>query len=135
MRISIRPWKLFAVIAVPVGILGCGEDSESARGPSPARATTQDPSGRVVVSQGRGQLEGVDDQDDPAGPSALPRSDDATGWIKTQPVRIALADELESFTSWEAQYYVEGHRRPATPDVFRARIAQLRNLGNKGLNL
>ena len=70
MRISIRPWKFFAVFAVPVGIVGivgCGEDSESARGPSPARATTRDSSGRVVVSQDRGRLEGVDDQDDPAG--------------------------------------------------------------------
>jgi hypothetical protein len=82
-----------------IGLSGCGDDADSARGPQSARATTSETSSetgaRVVVSPDRARAEGVDAQDDPASPSALPRSDEVAGWIKTRPVRTALADELD----------------------------------------
>ncbi len=75
---------------------GCSDNGVPGSGPRSARAGSAD--GYRLAAVGARPV-GVDDQDDPAWPTALPRSGEVGDWVKTVPLRVALSGELATLIS------------------------------------
>jgi len=81
----------------------CRREEPAASPPPPAApagvlsSTTTTPACAVEIDQVSGRATNMDDQDDPRGPRALPKTDELRDWVKTEPVRVAGPGELDRF--------------------------------------
>ncbi len=101
-RRSAPPTRLVCFALLASGILG-SECSRRPAGPPASPAVTSRPSSSTQSSAGSSQLQvgseplsGVDAQDAPDAPRALPRSGHVSGWIKTQPIQVHPVNQPQS---------------------------------------
>ena len=87
----VGPFAWLAVVGIALAITGCGDSPEASPPPAavPESAVTAPPPPAAPTGP-----RGVDAEDDPGAPRALPKTGELPGWTKTKPVRIADVSRL-----------------------------------------
>ncbi len=99
-----HPRTGWAICAAGLILLACRREAPAPSPKSPPGSGTPDTSAAPPDSMvPTDHPVGVDDQDDPDAPWALPKTDEIRGWVKTRPVEPVTLDRLlEDDPRWEA---------------------------------